>query len=274
MPLYSSAPHTVFSDNNYQTLIRPPATDDGSPQVLPRQWSYGSVEAASHGLIPLADYPSLLVQPADFKEVIAYCHAQRIFPMYHLEDSGTMDAGWYQDGFGLCWAYGLVSSLIARRKGEGKPNVRLAPFSLARLVNYQNKGYYLDGTIAGARKYGVASAAFVPEYDLNPRNWQSGWEGDALQYRLGEAWDTQKTSDAYMLQQALSILRTGVPCYIAYDWWGHALMCCGLLWDESQPNNVIWLDWNSHKDGLIQLAGSRGVPDELYGLRSTLATGA
>jgi len=42
----------------------------------------------------------------------------------------------------------------------------------------------------------------------------------------------------------------------------------GVRWTEGERYNLTWQAWNSHGDGLIELTGSRGVPDEAYGLGS------
>ncbi len=103
------------------------------------------------------------------------------------------------------------------------------------------------------------------------KQYADGWETDALQYRLAEAWDTDRSSEATMIRHCLSILATGTPLYIAYNWWGHALECVGLRWDESERNNLVWQSRNSHdEDDLIELTGAKAVPDEAYGIRATL----
>jgi hypothetical protein len=73
-----------------------------------------------------------------------------------------------------------------------------------------------------------------------------------------------------MICQALTILKTGKSCYIAYDWWGHALSCCGMLWDPTALYKVVWVNRNSHKEKKpIEMTGSRAVPDEIYGVRAS-----
>jgi hypothetical protein len=80
-----------------------------------------------------------------------------------------------------------------------------------------------------------------------------------------------------MIQHAISILWTGRPLYIAYNWWGHALECCGVRWDESVKYNIVWQIRNSHnEEDIIELTGDRGIPDESYCIRAstTLVTAA
>lgn len=250
-------------------LIRPPATANGMPQCLPRTTVCGSAEAERMGLTPLLDYPDKLIDPADYKEVIERCHEKQLFPMYHHEASHAFDAGWDQNGLGYCWTFGATAATMDARALEGQSPVRLAPTSLGWLVNWRNRGYYCDRTIAGARERGIASADFVPDLSINPREFKEGWEDDALNYRPTEWWDTRWTSEASMIQQAITLLATPRPGYIAYNWWSHALAMVGVRWDEKERNNLVWLPFNSHDDGIIELTGSRAVPDELYVVRAT-----
>jgi hypothetical protein len=262
----------IYGDHDYQLLMkRSWATENGQPQFLPRRSVYGSKQAVSMGLVPMLDLPDLLVSVADFKAVIADCHAKQVFAMYHQRRSGVLKDGWYQGKFGFCWAYGLSMATMDCRALENQEPVRLAPFSLGWLTSWRNRGYYCDEAIAGARERGIASAAFVPEYVLNPNSFGKGWEEDALKYRPLEWWDTRRQSgDLEMIRQCLSILATGRALYVGYNWWGHALEVCGMDWDETQPNNIVWLLRNSHgEDDVIRLTGAKGIPDEAYGVRAT-----
>lgn len=261
-----------FNDQNYERLIMHTQTANGMPEVLPRTTRCGSREADLLGLVPMFDYPDDLVHPADFKGVIHHCHERKIFPVYHQKASGVLDDGWDQDGFGFCWAYGVTIALMDQRALENQAPVRLSPFSLGWLTGWRNAGFYCDRAIAGARERGIASAEFVPEWNLRPSTFKPGWEQDALNYRCGKWWDTYKQNEIMMLQQCLTILRTGTALYVAYNWWSHALELVAMLWDETERNNVVIVLRNSHAEpDVIELAGSRAVPDEAYGLqRSSL----
>jgi hypothetical protein len=263
-----------YGDHNYHLLVGPSHAEDGAPQALPRQTVCGSPEAMAFGLAPVLDFPDVLVQPADYKAVITHCHEAQVFAQYHQAAAGVFAKGWDQDGYGFCWAYGLAAATMACRATEGQAPVRLAPFSLGWLVGWRNRGFYLDGAIKGACEQGIASAEFVPEYELNTRNFKAGWEADALKYRPLEFFDTRRSDgEAKMIQQCLSILATGRPLYIAYNWWGHALQCCAMRWDEKERNSIVWVIRNSHNEkDVIELVGTKGVPDEAYGVRATNLT--
>lgn len=259
-------PRQRYGDHNWRLLLRDPKTEDGLPQCLPRRTRYGTTEAAGCGLIPVHDMPDMLIKPADYKEVIADCHAKKIFAVYHQLNHG-MAKGYDQDGYGFCWSYGVTMATMDCRALENQTPVRLSPFSLGWLTGWKNQGYYCDAAIKGARDKGIAPLTYVPEYELNSKKFKAGWEEEALKYRPLEWFDTNYTSEAAMVQQCISILATGRPLYVAFNWWGHALETCAVEWDEKQRNNVVWVLRNSHAESdVIELTGQRGVPDEAYGV--------
>ena len=59
----------------------------------------------------------------------------------------------------------------------------------------------------------------------------------------------------------------GLPLYEAFNYLGHAMAGMGVVWDEAQKYNLRWQVWNSYGDGLIEMVGSKGVPDEAYAPR-------
>lgn len=240
--------------------------EDGLFGAIPRKSVYGSAP----GLIPFGEaYPDKLVDPKDYKEVIQFCHDQKIFPMYHQKATWGPDGfRWNQNGLGYCWTWSGTGDVMNCRALEGKPSVLLSPVSMGWLVGWRNRGNYLESFINGAMERGIAPMEYTPDqHSLNYKKFKEGWEDAALNYRIQEAWDSDARK---MIQHAISILRCGVSGYIAYNWWGHALSLVGVRWDESVLNNIVWIIRNSHdEDDFIELTGSRGVPDELYGIRST-----
>lgn len=240
---------------------------NGSVGAIPRKTAYGD----SLGLLPFGEaFPDLVVEPNDYKEVIRHCHDEQIFPLYHQRASWAPSGKrWNQNGLNYCWSWGGTAALMDIRAREEKPAVELAPVSMGYLVNWRNAGNYLESMIDGLKKTGVCSAEFVPDpFSMNPRKFKAGWDEDRLNYRLGEVWDCDPRR---MLQHSLSVLRTGTPLYIAYNWWGHALEVVAIRWDESQRDNVVWVIRNSHnEDDVIELTGANGVPDEAYGFRASL----
>jgi hypothetical protein len=241
--------------------------------AMPRQTRFGDAAARKAGLIPFEEIsPVTLIDPKDYKEVITDCHAKKIFPIYHKKANWAPPGfRWNQNGLGYCWTWGGTGAFMDTRAREGKESVLLSPVSMGFLVDWRNRGNYLESFIQGARDHGIAPMEYTPDqHSTNYRDFKAGWEEAAYQYRLPPdgVWDTNPSK---MIQYAITILSTGTPLYIAYNWWGHALSTCGVIWDESVTNNIIFQNQNSHdEDDVIEMTGSRAIPDEAYGFPATL----
>jgi hypothetical protein len=256
---------TINCDINAEALAR--KTLQGA---LPRRRPYG----AYPGLVPFGEaYPDKLIDPSDYKEVIARCHREQIFPMYHQRNTwGAVGFRWYQNGLPYCWAWSATAATMDCEAREGKPVELLSPVSLGWLVSWRERGYYLAETIEGIKARGIAPMSFTPNpHDPTPRKFVDGWEEAAMRHRILDAWDTDNSTLAKRIQYGISVLATASSDYIAYDWWGHALECVGVVWDETVANNLCWVIRNSHdEDNFIELTGDKAVPDEQYGIVSTL----
>lgn len=252
--------------------------------VIPRRDDlvYGGREAEKIGLAPVHEsVPDGLINPSDYKEAIQHCKDEQIFPMYHQANAWA-PAGYRfsQDGLNYCWTWSGTAALMDMRAMEDKTHVDLAPVSMGYLVGWRNDGNYLESFIKGARERGVTPVEYVGDSinstNRNSRTYKTGWEEARKNFRLDKVWDTNaRAGDALMLQHCLTILNCAKPLFCAWNWWGHAVECCGILWDESKYLNVIWVLRNSHnEDDYYYLSGQRGVPDEAYGFISTKLMGS
>ena len=242
----------------------------GVPEVYPRRSRYGEADALALGLEPVEAVPDVLVPKDSFKEVIEACEKAKSFPLAHMHASWAPPGTKYnQNGLGYCWTWSATACMMTLRAAELKPFVSLAPVSMGYLVRWANQGNYLESVLNGLRDKGVCPGDFNDH-----RNSASAWsslDGERAKYRLQAVWDTNpRAGDAVMTQHCLSILAYGRPIILAYQWWSHALSLVGMRWDESALNGIVWVIRNSHNESdVIELTGSRGVPDEAFGLVST-----
>ena len=264
-------PHQ-YGDENYRELYIP-----DQPGFYPRHTRYGEDEAWAAGLTPIEYADGVdVIDWLDLKEVLQKAHDDRIMPMYHQFDTWAgEDFRYSQSRTNYCWTWSGTAAVMDCRAAEHKDTVKLAPVSMGYLVGWRNRGNYLESFIRGAREQGIAPIDFVDgninSINRNPGTYKEGWKEERKKYRLNEIWDTNtRNGDRTAILHCATILAAGRPIYLAYNWWGHALNGSGLRWDESKKNNVVWQIRNSHNEpGLIELDGSRGVPDEAYGFVST-----
>lgn len=234
----------------------------------PREVEYGSANAPGQ---PMGYYPDAVVSRADIQETISFCHSEQIFPMYHQSQWRELSPRWNQDGLPYCWAWGVTGALMDCRAREGKETKLLSPVTLGHAVNWRSRGNTLSSAIYAACTTGVAEMDYTPDpHSRNYKGFRDGWKENAAQYRISEE-DVFETSPDARLRHCLTLLKSGIPVYIAYNWWGHALELVGLIWDESQDQNVRWVLSNSHnEDDFLEFTGRRGEPDEAYGIGATL----
>jgi hypothetical protein len=245
----------------------------------PRRTRYGNERSYRiHGveelLRPIESRLTTLVDPADYADVLRWGNDEKVFPRYWQYSTWAPNDGsfrWNQDGLGYCWAWGMTASLMDCRALEGKPTKLLSPVSLGWLVNWQNRGNYLESALRGINERGVCEMEYTPDqHRPSPGSFKNGWEENALLYRLGEIWDLDTSSDARTIQHCVTTLASAISIYAAWNWWNHALCLVGMT---GPP--WAWQLRNSHNEtDVIELTGSRAVPDEAYGVRATLFTGA
>ena len=143
----------------------------------------------------------------------------------------------------------------------------MAPTSLGWLTGWRSRGFYVDETVSGLQKRGMAPASYVPNpYEINPRSFKDGWEEAAMDYRIAECWDCQtRDGDRTTILQCATALICGRGLHVGYNWWGHSVEITGMKWTPSEQNNITWIIRNSHGETKpIELTGSRGIPDEAY----------
>lgn len=251
---------TQITDKNFHNF-------NFTPGIIERQIEYGSQEARDHGANPISDDLSKLIPWDEMKERVNAANERKQMPIHHLQNANAEPHNQMRTNY--CWAYGLAMCVEASRVIDSQPYRRLGPPSLGWLVNWRNKGNYLMSAIKGATEKGFASWDFVKDGTTDPRRFKKGWEADALQHRTSEFTDLDRSKgEKSMAQQVASLLVAGIPIYTAYNHLGHAMSRMGVVWDETVKYNLRWQEWNSYGDGLIEMSGSAGIPDEAYGVGS------
>jgi hypothetical protein len=261
----------LYNDENFHFLqaLCVARRDRGYIGVIPRATRYGTARALGHFLLPGTELVPEVPQQ-DWKELIEFCRENQIFPEFHRQAAAELEEKPDQNGLNLCWAWSAEGALEESFLLQGRTIKRLAPVSLNWLTGWGNEGYYLDATVKAMVQRGMASTDFVPDqYDYRGNNFKRGWEADALEHRLAEAWDSDRDRGIIsMIGQILAQLKTGTPGYDAWNRLSHAMNIVGAHWDETQNYGVVWHVLNSWADGVLHMAGASGVPDEHYGLRA------
>lgn len=270
-----SIPEFDTDDSSDVKALQSMRPDPAVREVFERQTRYASPQSREVGLTPLHEDTSVRLIPDDeLKEAIEYAHQMQSTPRFHQQATWAPEnTRWNQGSLGYCWTWAGCAAFMDCRAAEYKPTVQVAPVTMGWLVNWQNRGNYLESFIRGLREEGVSPASCVPDdawHTPNPRRFDDCWETERANLRLDKVWDTDRNN---MLQHAVTIACNGRPGYNAYNWWGHALDVVDWIWDPQEGWKCVLR--NSHnKAQLLILKGSRAIPDELYGFASTVNVAA
>ena len=128
-----------------------------------------------------------------------------------------------QDGLGYCWVYASTECVEAVRALQGQPFVELSPESVGGpLTGWHNQGGNGLDALDQLTKAGACSVSFMDSANsLSQRRWKTGWQADALNHRITDAWASidDGNFDAVMTAALLRL-----PVSIGLDWWGHQVL--------------------------------------------------
>jgi hypothetical protein len=210
-----------------------------------------------------------------------------------------------QNGKGYCWFHSGTSAQLLMRAVMGEPYADLSAYAGAcKIKNFRDEGGWGAQGVDFQAEKGIPTSQFWPQKSMsksndNPQTWEN-----ALLHRVAEGWiDTQAQQYDRKLsrQQVATLLLSGCPVVVDYNWWGHSVCAAdlvdgaqnfeaGLLRNENgklltvQEFDEQWeMDsdaggfgvriWNSWGDswsqqGMGVLAAGKAWPDGAVGLRT------
>lgn len=250
-----------ITDENWEAVVYEGGQAGIFNAALPRETAVGEA-----GLPLFAEFVPIIPE-AEWKPRIQAMTERGLFIGQRWKSDPNAD---FQNGYGFCWAYSLAQAVMAVRACEGQPFVQLSPESLAELVGYQNRGYYLDRALQYAASRGIASRATVPQHKIKESQWSPDYKEDRQNYIPTEWWDLGGKN---VWDETITALLMGYGCYVGYDWWSHAVFLDGLRIGSNGKIEVHTP--NSHGPGQdVWLSGSRAVPSMgSFVVRSVTYTG-
>ena len=264
MPEYESIngqEYIVIDDSNYQQYLNEAAADGRVAGIIPRKSAIGELELqpGMYAAVLAEKFP--LIPESQWKDRIAAMQGR--FARQRNEAAGVKDCS--QGSFGYCWAFSLAQCIQSAHVAAGRPHIELGAESLGGAVNWRNQGYYLDGAIAYAVKHGIASRAFIPNLNINPKSFKSRWEVDAMLHRPIATEIFDGGAKAIWAETVTTIL-SGYSVYMAYNWASHALQIDELVIDsKGEICPSLTNSWGPGQRWVIK--GSKKIPSELYVLR-------
>lgn len=172
-----------------------------------------------------------------------------------------------------CWAFATVRAVEMIRAKQGQTWIDLSPASIAaQIKNYRNLGGWGKEALDWIRAKGITPTRLWPDTTWNNKSLANAQSrAEALKYRVTEWFEPAGNT----LDQVVSCLLMGIPVSVGYDWWGHQVLACDLVWLDNAPALRIlnsWGNWGEEGWGILQ--GSRAVPNDCVAPRVALATEA
>lgn len=185
---------------------------------------------------------------------------------------------------GYCWFYSTTGAVQAQREMAGQPFVQLNGHSGASIIKKgANQGGWCGQSMRFAIENGIAPMGTGPgewpEFSRDYRRYQDSCKDSMAKYRIDEGWvDLSKPEwdNEIKLQAVLTLLVTGTPCALDFNWWGHSVLGCDAV-VLSRSNRVVvprirnsWTDrWGDL--GFSTLTESQARPDGGVGIASVRA---
>lgn len=180
-----------------------------------------------------------------------------------------------QNGLGYCHAYGTVKKAMVKRLLQGHPFVMLSAESVGGpITRWTNQGADPADDMEQIAKFGACPQSFMDrEHSLNHRNWKTGWEQEALNYRIPDWIDARLIRKNYF-DVAATMCFLNIPGALGYMWWSHYI---------SGPYRVLKLsngryalrnrnNWGPSfgDDGFLDMEEGKGTPDWLFGCLASI----
>jgi hypothetical protein len=214
----------TIGDHNYRDYLGDNPVHCGGEKrlctVKPRDYNarpYGSIGlttvASKHAdgtipRIPIEEWP----------DRIADMDRNRSWALDHWEGLGIDPLD--QDGVGYCHAFSLASAAMIARGMQGLPYEELSASSIGGPVTgWKNAGAYILDDLEQGMRAGLCSTKFGPMLTTRRADFKPGWEEDARNHKIEEAWE----GDPNDWVSFVSCLLTGFVVPGGWNWWGHAV---------------------------------------------------
>lgn len=250
----------IIDDSNADRIVQDTRHLCG---CLPRREVYGALPFASTAPVELIPWEQIPDKIAD--------QERNKSTLYHIwldSKIGSLNQGQAS----WCWAFSGVGTLMLERELQGLPYVHLSPSSVAGpVVNFQNKGWYIEDCLKRMCEFGVASTEFVPELTMKQIDFKSGWKESCGMNKVTMWQDVGNNAQAQ-----ISMILNLHPLAVAENWWSHAFEQLRVVdSNKSLPaNNPLRYSrgcvnsWGPSygQGGYFELAGQKGIADQSYAI--------
>lgn len=166
-----------------------------------------------------------------------------------------------------CWNTAPVGGFEAQRCLMNQPYVELSNASIGGPVTgFKNRGGYGDEALERMESHGACPSEFWPNNAIDKKYFTQENQKRALDYRITDGWWKLEGNN---IEQPASLVLQNIIVHVGYDWWGHEVYLCDLLWDKDFMFRIrnSWGDIPEFPNGFGILKGRRMVPSDAVAFR-------
>lgn len=288
----------LIGDHNFHQY-QPPPTVDGEVKsygLIPRDYKthprgcYSSIHAIDVPLIDQGEWPQRLKDLAANHALLSDIRLKG--------NAGQPIPSRDQNGKGYCWAHSGTSATLIVRATANLPYADLSAYAVACTIkSYRDEGGWGAQGVDFMADKGIPTSATWPQQSMSRSNDNAATWADAAKHKITEGFIDLAAAQYdrnLSFNQVASLLLSGVPVVVDYNWWSHSVCAIDLVdgaaqrgvyrdlttgkipqlsafdqeWGMSDPVTAgfgvrIWNSWgDSWSDrGMGTLSGSKAIPD-------------
>ena len=250
----------IVDDDNWKNVVSDTAAEAKGYEARDYdEHPYGSVQYSAPfdmPVIPRSEWADRIKEREEQKARLADLHK------YHKIKVKN------QSRTNYCWIFGVVGAMEVCRATMNLPYVELSPASGgARIKNFRNVGGWGGQAIDFIGEHGVCDVKHWPATAIDRRYLTPEAKENAKLHRIFEFVECRRRS----FDQLATLLLLGIPCPVAFNWWGHLVYATDLVAIERNSFGILICNsWGTRwkNGGWDVLREGRGTPDECHGVRA------
>lgn len=169
----------------------------------------------------------------------------------------------------LCWYTAPTGGYEAQRVIMNQPYIEFSNgYGAGRITGGKDRGGYGDDALDDMENHGLCPTQYCPnnQAGLSKKYHTPENEQRAMDYRIADGW--WKLEGGH-IEQAASCVLQNIIVPVGYDWWGHEVYICDLLWDQDFMFRIrnSWGDIPDFPNGFGILKGRKMIPSDAVAFR-------
>lgn len=168
-----------------------------------------------------------------------------------------------------CWNTAPVGGYEAQRVIMNQPYIEFSNASVGGPVTgFKNVGGWGDDALDYMENHGICPSEFWPNNAIEKRYFTEENKQRAMENRIADGW---WKLEGGAIEQTASLVLQNIIVHVGYDWWGHEVYVCDLLYDKEFMFRIrnSWGDIPEFPNGFGILKGRKMIPNDAVAFRQT-----